>query len=323
MAATDELKVGRGRAEQIASRALARAESRPHRRARLVAAIVSGSAFAIVSVTGVGAIADQAVPGDSLYPVDRAYEAVARAIGRNADRTQETLQEAITLAQRGNRDGAAAHVATELGRFIVPDDPEQVPDPIVEATPALEASTPGETTSPAVTTQAASAAVAAETVTEPVEPAPAPVEEPVEAAEGDPFLLALENALRATQAAAGTDDESIVAEADEALRSVVKLAAGTTEEVLGTVAQVAPNALSVPESTTTTTVARGNSGNAPGNSTSTTTTTSVPSDSEETLPGDGDTAGDESGGSQEGSGDAGEPGQTGSTSPGPIILPIP
>lgn len=322
MAATDELKVGRGRAEQIASRALARAEARPRQRARLVAAIVSGSAFAIVSVTGVGAIADQAVPGDSLYPVDRAYEAVARAVGRNADRTQETLQEAITLAQRGNRDRAAAHVATELGRFIVPDDPEQVDEPIVEATPTVEASSTGSPTLP-VATEAASAAAAAETMTEPIEPDPAPVEEPASSAAGDSFLLALENALRATQAAAETDDESVVAQADEALRSVVKLASGATEELSGTVAQVAPNALSVPQSTTTTTVVRGNNGNAPGNSTSTTTTTSVPDDSEETLPGDGDTAGDESGGSQKGSGDAGEPGQTGSTPPGPIILPIP
>ena len=59
---------------------------------------------------------------------------------------------------------------------------------------------------------------------------------------GDPFVLALQNALRATQAAAGTDDELIAAEADHAVRSVVQRAAGATEEPSGTsqAAQVAP-----------------------------------------------------------------------------------
>jgi hypothetical protein len=325
MAATDELSVGRGRAEQIASRALARVESRPRQRARLVAAIVSGSAFAIVSVTGVGAIADQAVPGDSLYPVDRAYESISRAIGRDVDRTQERLEEALALAQRGDRVAAANHVNAELGqRMIVVALPEQNVD-----------SDPTETTVPSPEVDAAPAAAASSAV----EAAPTTLPEAVPTAEaapetgapdaegptGDPFLLALEHALRATQAAAGTDDELIVAEADEAVRSVIQLAAGQTEELSETsqTAQVAPGPLSVQTTTTTTTVARGNSGDAPGNSTSTTTTTSVPNDPVEEPPGDGETAGDDSGGSQEGSGSAGEPGDAGDQSPGPVILPIP
>jgi len=330
MAATDELSVGRGRAEQIASRALARASTRP--RLRSFVAAIAGSAFAIVSVTSLGAVADSAVPGDSLYPVDRAYEAVARVIGRDVDRTQETLQEAITLAQRGSRDRAAAHIASELSSLIIPVDvdEEQTLEPPVAASPTTEVVQPvEEATLPTIATEAATAAGAAENVQAPVEIAPAPVEEsaeePVDTG-GDSFLLALENALRATQAAAGSDDVLVAAEADEAVRSVVKLASGATEEAPGTSAgQVAPGALSVPENTTTTTTApeRGNSASAPGNSTSTTTTTSVPSDSEEMPPGDGETAGDDSGGGQEGSGDAGEPGETGNTSPGPIILPIP
>ena len=52
------------------------------------------------------------------------------------------------------------------------------------------------------------------------------IEDEFDEADEDPFVMALENALRATQAAAGSDDELIAAEADEAVRSVVKLAAG-------------------------------------------------------------------------------------------------
>jgi hypothetical protein len=157
------------------------------------------------------------------------------------------------------------------------------------------------------------------------QPVPAEASTPDET--GDPFLLALENALRATQAAAGLNDELATAEADAAVKSVIKLAADATEEASRTRSEepVAPGALSLP-ATTTTTVAKGNgNGNGvgtPGNSTPTTTTTSVPSDSEEDPPGDGDAAGD-SGGSQEGSTSAGEPGTSGAGAPGPIILPIP
>jgi hypothetical protein len=286
--------------------------------------VIAGSAFAIVSVTGLGAVADSAVPGDSLYPVDRAYEAVGRAIGRNADRTQETLQEAITLAQRGDRDRAVVHVATELGRIIGDGEADfdtsiQVSD---EAALAVEVGSDAEPTKPVVTSEAATAAAAAESVEAPVEPT-ASIAELTEDG-GDPFLLALENALRATQAAAGTGDEVAVAEADAAVKSVVKLASGVAEEVSGTeTTQVAPGPLAVPTTTrtTTTTVVRGN-GNGVGNSTTTTTTTSVPTDSEQ-PPGDGQTAGDDSSGSPKGSTGAGEPGDAGDAPPGPIILPIP
>jgi hypothetical protein len=326
MAATDELKVGRGRAEQIATRALARAEARPRQRARLVAAIVSGSAFAIVSVTGVGAIADQAVPGDSLYAVDRAYESISRVMGRDVDRTQERLEEALALVQRGDREAAASHVNTELGQRI-PVLP--LPDAINEANPvettAVMPEDDSATDAAAAVAVEASPTTAPETASVAAEEAPQ-IEADADETSGDPFVLALENALRATQAAAGTDDELIAAEADEAVRSVVKLAAGATEEVSGASSErLAPEALSVPEDTTTTTTTpeRGNSEAAPGNSTSSTTTTSVPNDSEEVPPGDGDTVGDDSGGSQEGSGSAGEPGDTGDEPPGPVILPIP
>ena len=237
LAATDELTVGRGRAEQIAARALARVEARPHRRARLAAAIVSGSAFAIVSVTGVGAIADQAVPGDSLYPVDRAYESIGRAIGRDTDRTQERLEEALALVQRGDRVAAANHVNAELSqRILVIDSPD-------EATADEAASTAIAVDAGSADDQAVVAAAAASTpdttvVTAPPSAEAALVEDDAAEASVDPFVLALENALRATQAAVDTDDELVAAEADEALRSVVKLAAGATEEALGTSPEV-------------------------------------------------------------------------------------
>ena len=332
MAATDELSVGRGRAEHVAARALARAVSRP--RSRMLAAAIAGSAFAVVSVTGIGAIADQAVPGDSLYAIDRAYESVGRVIGRHPDRTQETLIEALTLARRGDRERANLHLITELGAFN-DDNPYglNLPEP-GDATTDVAAPGTTEVTSEVVTTQPATAAAAAAQAAEPVASeatsttAVAPVA--AEPTDGDPLILALENALRASQLAVEAPDEQATLAATEAVKSVVKLAASETETTTGQQAQAAPTLSSttttVAPSTTTTTKPKAD-GNGAGTTTTTTvvsnssTTTTVPNDSGTTTPGDGETAGGNSGGNQQGSGSSGGSGSV--TTQPPIILPIP
>ncbi|HSJ27947.1 MAG TPA: hypothetical protein VLB67_07025, partial [Acidimicrobiia bacterium] len=75
LASRYEAGVGRGRAEQIASRAITRAHSRTSA-GRRVAVAVSSGAFVLVSLTGVGVAADRSVPGDFLHPLDRALEAL-------------------------------------------------------------------------------------------------------------------------------------------------------------------------------------------------------------------------------------------------------
>ena len=61
-----------------------------------------------------------------------------------------------------------------------------------------------------------------------------------ESTAGDPFILALENALRASQLAVDAPDEESTLAASVAVRSVVKLAAGATETLKGQQAQAAP-----------------------------------------------------------------------------------
>jgi hypothetical protein len=77
--------------------------------------VVSGVAvLATVGAGGVAVAADGAAPGDLLYSVDRAFEAVG--IGNGG--SQERLHEAVRLADEGDVDGAlrhAAHAVREQG----------------------------------------------------------------------------------------------------------------------------------------------------------------------------------------------------------------
>ena len=51
---------------------------------------------------GLAAASDNAVPGDPLYPVDRAYENIAAVIGIDSDKAAERLAEASILLAEGN-----------------------------------------------------------------------------------------------------------------------------------------------------------------------------------------------------------------------------
>jgi len=107
LAARIESRVPDSFAEQIAVRSVSRAQSGAERIARRRLAVVGVSAVAIFAAGGVlGAIADQAVPGDVLYSVDRAYEWVGRFVGPNAPSSEERLMEAITLIDRGREQEA-------------------------------------------------------------------------------------------------------------------------------------------------------------------------------------------------------------------------
>ncbi|HSJ34674.1 MAG TPA: hypothetical protein VLB85_06425, partial [Acidimicrobiia bacterium] len=94
---------------------------RPVRRLPRVAAATVGF-FAIANVAA-AAVSNSAVPGDVLYPLDRAYEAAGRLIGFD-DHTAERLAEAELLVERSDLPGALDLVV------------EAMPDPELEGVTA-------------------------------------------------------------------------------------------------------------------------------------------------------------------------------------------
>lgn len=325
MAASDEMLVGRGRSEQLAQRAMARAAARPARRTLAVA--VTASAFAVVSVAGLGAAAEQALPGEPLYTIDRAYESVSDIVRGPVDRSEERMLEALKLLDRGNRELAITHLAKELSvqNIIAVEPVEMVPpvEPPEGATglAAVETTSTVPSTSPTTAVPDVSDSTAAAATSEPVD------SEAVEEKE-DPLRLALEYALQAKQAAKGSDDEAVTAEAEFAVRSVLQLAIAPSDTETEVVEEDSGTVAASQTSTTTTTVSdeprRGNGVPGNGNTTTTTTTTSVPGeDLSQDGSGDGESStGDDLGDSQEGAGGSTEPGDGGSDT-GPLILPIP
>lgn len=63
---------------------------------------------------GLAAAAQNAAPGDALYGVDRAYERIAEFVGISNSRTEERLQEANDLAERGDATAALAAASAAL-----------------------------------------------------------------------------------------------------------------------------------------------------------------------------------------------------------------
>ena len=106
LAASHEAEVTRDRAEQLAARALTRGHDAVRRARRVVIALV-GTAVLVPVMTAVGVLADPSVPGEILYPVDRAYESAASLIGIDTSRSEERLGEALTLLDRGQTVEAA------------------------------------------------------------------------------------------------------------------------------------------------------------------------------------------------------------------------
>lgn len=84
---------------------------RPHLLPRVAFASLAGLLVLNVAAAGV---ADAAVPGDALYAIDRAYEALTDAVGLGEDHTTERVAEAWTLMERDDLTGAIDLMATEV-----------------------------------------------------------------------------------------------------------------------------------------------------------------------------------------------------------------
>jgi len=63
--------------------------------------IIAAALLFVMGNAGLAAASDGAVPGDLLYPLDRAYEAVGTVLGFQHDTQAERLEEAIVLLDRG------------------------------------------------------------------------------------------------------------------------------------------------------------------------------------------------------------------------------
>lgn len=79
-----------------------------------------GAALLLTGMTGV-AVADDAVPGDALYGLDRAME----SIGIGAPGLSERIAEAQALSQRGEVTAAIAHAADAVEATVRHDGPDQ------------------------------------------------------------------------------------------------------------------------------------------------------------------------------------------------------
>jgi hypothetical protein len=90
------------RSRAAVARALGTATLTERRRLKapaLATAMLGG--FVVLNFAG-AALADSAVPGDPLYPLDRSYEWVSDTIGFGGDRTDERLDEISVLTERSD-----------------------------------------------------------------------------------------------------------------------------------------------------------------------------------------------------------------------------
>jgi hypothetical protein len=253
-------------------------------------------------MTGVGVAADRAIPGDVLYPLDRALE----ALGLSSDLVEERLLEAITLTERGDMDQAiitANEALAELGRSGVTATLPEVATETLELT-ADTVEEPSTTTTDTEPETAAATVDAEDAETEVVVEAAA---DPVTAVEA--LRLAAEQLLESVRTA--KTDPTTSGEVTTAALFLAEATASVpaTEEIDTTTStsSTSSTTTTTPSSTTTTTAPadprpgnRGGNGNESG-----TTTTTVASD-----PDDGS-----------GSDDSTDDGEA--SPPGPIFLPAP
>lgn len=259
----------------------------------------------LVAMTGVGVAADRAVPGDVLYPLDRALEAV----GLTSPLVEERLLEAIALTERGEMVLAvetANEALAELGRSGVT---ATLPVPTVDSE-ELTAETVEEssTTTTEEETAATTTAAPADDVT--VDSAPdddvvvEAAQEPIDVSEA--LRLAAEQLLQSVRSA--KIDPATSGNVTSAALFLAEATAGATsaEETDETTSTTTSTTTSSTSSTTSTTIAELLADDGDGNiDESGTTTTTVASDS------------DEESGSDDSEGDGED------DSPGPIFLPSP
>jgi hypothetical protein len=265
MAADHEVGTSRGRAEQIAARAVARARADGPARRRSPVAVLVGVTLLFALVVGLGALADSAVPGQFLYSVDRAYESV----GFGGNGAEERLEEAIVLVDRGDADRAVVAVNEALEEISKRSSVSIAVPPI--ALPAETTTTVAEQDDTAAASASVAELPAESTVDEP---------DPVQA-----LKLAAEYLLRTVREQSAEED--LEQAASELAAAAASLETTTTTTMAPTTESTSTTTTTEP-STTTTTVDEPGNGNGRDKDTTTTTigdssTTTVPEDGESTT----------------------------------------
>ena len=334
LASDYEAGVSHSRADQIAATAMLRARPQVvHRRWPAIAA--AGAALAI-GVVGMGALADQAVPGQVLYPLDRAYESVGELIGFNQNQSEERLVEAIALLDRGRGSEAVLLVDEALAEIGRDPDLEDYQATVAAAVaqPVTTTTQPhvAEVATPQVTPAGGGTPGASEPASDSVVTTPpdASGELPVisAAAEADPVTslrLATEYLLRtvrdakvakAAGMADGLNEEFSVAASDiiaaaKVVKDQVALAAGDVAQD-ATSSTTQTTTVEPSETTTTTEPEDGSASTTVPEDGSTSTTVPEDGSTTTTVPEDGSTTTT-----------VPEDGSTTTTVPqGPIVLPI-
>jgi hypothetical protein len=100
----------------IAARRAMSARIRRDPRRRWVVGLAVAGLMGLSSV-GLAAVADGAVPGDFLYPLDRGFEWLSDVVGTE-DHTDERISEAEALAARGAPGAALEHLSESLGNLV-------------------------------------------------------------------------------------------------------------------------------------------------------------------------------------------------------------
>lgn len=104
-----EQEVSRASADRLAARALARASRRHPVPLSYRVAVAAGGVFTVLfAAIGVAYLADDALPGQALYPVDQGVEQIMGVSA--AARSEERLLEALALIQEGREAEAAVLV---------------------------------------------------------------------------------------------------------------------------------------------------------------------------------------------------------------------
>lgn len=311
------------RAEQIAARALSRAEHQPVGRLRTLAqrleagtramvaeriaacavlsqrpvgyalrragAVVAAAVTIAAGTVGVGAIANQASPGDILYGVDRGLETVGSVFGTRSNHAQERLSEALRLIDQGRsteavalvdeavKDYTAQHGLTDLEREYAETRVSQLTTGTTSTTEPGPATTASQSSTPTTAVQ---------TTDDPVTALRLAVEMLLrDVRQTDtPSDAVAKSALQAAAAATAVEDQGPVI----AAASTTTTTEGTTVESSTT---TAPNTITLPtdttttgplDSATTTTTTGGTTITLPGD----TPTTTAPGETTTTAPGE-------------------------------------
>lgn len=83
--------------------------------------IIAAAILFVLGNAGLAAASDSAVPGDLLYPLDRAYEAVGSVLGFQHNPQAERLEEARVLLDRGEVNEAIETATGTLGNEMADD----------------------------------------------------------------------------------------------------------------------------------------------------------------------------------------------------------